>query len=53
MTSLFASEMPERCAVETQIVRTLETLSRRVRADDLPGLPGAKRADEEVLIRAE
>jgi hypothetical protein len=37
--------------VEQRIVATLESLSRRVKASELPGLPGAKRECEEVLLR--
>jgi hypothetical protein len=38
--------------VEQEIVRTLESLSRRVKHQaDLPGLPGAKRPEEEVMLR--
>jgi hypothetical protein len=39
--------------LEERIVRTLESLSRRIKAsEELPGLPGAKREDEEVFLRA-
>ncbi len=39
--------------LEQEIVRTLESLSRRVKPQEgLPGLPGAKRPEEEIMVAA-